>query len=70
MIKDGNIKIREPGLLTPLIEHRLRQSTKIDYFAPELKERGDFVELDKSDMWSYGVLFYYLLHRQIPVLDP
>lgn len=36
-------------------------SHKIDYFAPQLKQKSDFVELDKSDMWSYGVLYYYLL---------
>ena len=28
------------------------------------------MELDKSDMWSYGVLFYYLLQRKLPELDP
>lgn len=34
MIKNKNIKIREPGLLTPFIESKLMASTKIDYFAP------------------------------------
>lgn len=44
-------------------------STKIDYFAPELKEKSDFVELDKSDMWSYGVLYYFLLRGSLPELN-
>jgi serine/threonine protein kinase len=25
------------------------------------------VQLDKSDMWSYGVLYYYLLSAKMPV---
>lgn len=70
LIKDKNIKLREPGLLTPFIETKLMSSTKIDYFAPELKEKSDFVELDKSDMWSYGVLYYYLLRGCLPELNP
>lgn len=37
MIKNKNIKIREPGLITPFLENKLIMSTKIDYFAPELK---------------------------------
>ena len=27
------------------------------------------VQLDKSDMWSYGVLYYYLLSIKLPVSD-
>lgn len=38
MIKNNNIKLREPGLLTPFIENKLyANNKKIDYFAPELK---------------------------------
>ncbi len=68
MIKNKNIKIRQPGLLTPFIENKLITSTKIDYFAPELKQKSDFVELDKSDMWSYGILYYFLLQGSLPQL--
>ena len=27
------------------------------------------VQLDKSDMWSYGVLYYFLLSTKLPVSD-
>lgn len=27
------------------------------------------VQLDKSDMWSYGVLYHYLLSSKLPVCD-
>jgi serine/threonine protein kinase len=27
------------------------------------------VQLDKSDMWSYGVLYYFLISQQLPVSD-
>lgn len=41
----------------------------IDYFAPELKENLEMVQLDKSDMWSYGVLYYYLISGKLPSSD-
>lgn len=38
MVKDKNIKLREPGLLTPSVEKKLVEAKHtIDYFAPELK---------------------------------
>jgi serine/threonine protein kinase len=67
MIKDKNIRLREPGMLTPIVEKKLIESKNIiDYFAPELKENLEMVQLDKSDMWSYGVLYYYLISGQLP----
>ena len=27
------------------------------------------MELDKSDMWSYGILYYYLLYKELPMID-
>lgn len=67
MIKDKNIKLREPGMLAPSVEKRLIDSKNvIDYFAPELKENLEMVQLDKSDMWSYGVLYYYLISGKLP----
>ena len=27
------------------------------------------VQLDKSDMWSYGILYYYLISQKLPVSD-
>lgn len=56
-------------MISPFIDNKLAASAKIDYFAPELKEKSDFVELDKSDMWSYGVLYYYLLRQSLPELN-
>ena len=41
-------------------------SQSVDYFAPELKERSDFVEFDKSDIWSYGILYYFLIDKSLP----
>ena len=29
----------------------------------------DFVELDKTDIWSYGVMYIYLLTGEMPKLD-
>ena len=69
MVKDKNLKIREPGILTPYIENKLYSSIKIDYFAPELKNKTEFVSLDKSDIWSFGVLYYYLLGSKMPELQ-
>ena len=70
MVKDKSIKLREPGLLTPFVEKRLVEGRgTIDYFAPELKENQEMVQLDKSDMWSYGVLYYFLVARQLPASD-
>lgn len=70
MVKDKNIKIREPGMLAPSVEKRLIDGKNtIDFFAPELKENLEMVQLDKSDMWSYGVLYYYLLSGKLPVSD-
>jgi serine/threonine protein kinase len=67
MIKDKSIRLREPGMLTPSVEKRLIESKNIiDYFAPELKENLEMVQLDKSDMWSYGVLYYYLISGKLP----
>lgn len=44
MIHNTNVKIREPGLLTPIVEKKLQaNSNVIDFFAPELKEKMDFV---------------------------
>ena len=34
MIKNRNIKLREPGLLSPFIEKKLNSSQEVDYFAP------------------------------------
>lgn len=68
MIKDKNIKIREPGLIAPYVEKRLIENKNtIDYFAPELKENLEMVQLDKSDMWSYGILYYYLISAKMPI---
>lgn len=54
-------------MLAPSIEKRLIEGKNtIDYFAPELKENLEMVQLDKSDMWSYGVLYYYLLSGKLP----
>lgn len=53
-------------MLTPSIERRLNLSKLVDYFAPELKEKAEFVEYDKSDIWSYGILYYYLIDRNVP----
>jgi serine/threonine protein kinase len=70
MIKDKSVRLREPGLLTPPIEKRLVESKgTIDYFAPELKENLEMTQLDRSDMWSYGVLYYYLIAGILPVAD-
>ena len=70
MVKDKSIKLREPGLLTPFVEKRLVEGRgAIDYFAPELKENQEMVQLDKSDMWSYGVLYYFLVARHLPASD-
>lgn len=67
MIKGKNIRLREPGLISPSAEKRLIEGKNIiDYFAPELKENLEMVQLDKSDMWSYGVLYYYLLSGKLP----
>ena len=27
------------------------------------------VQLDKSDMWSYGVLYYFLIAKKLPFAD-
>lgn len=70
MIANKSIRIREPGLLTPLVEKKLGESKGlIDYFAPELKENLEMTQLDKSDMWSYGVLYYYLIAGNLPVAN-
>ena len=67
MVKDKGIKLREPGLLSPSVEGRLAEKKGfIDYFAPELKENLEMVELDKSDMWSFGVLFFFMLNKEFP----
>ncbi len=29
----------------------------------------EMVQLDKSDMWSFGVLYYDLIARKLPVSD-
>ena len=34
-----------------------------------MKENLEMVELDKSDMWSYGVLYYYLSSGKMPESD-
>jgi len=55
-------------MLAPSLEKRLIDSKNlIDYFAPELKENLEMVQLDKSDMWSYGVLYYFLISGKLPV---
>ena len=69
MLHNGNIKLREPGILTPIIEKALQANQTIDFFAPELKEKLDFVELDKSDIWSYGITYIYLLTGEMPKTD-
>lgn len=57
-------------MLAPSVEKRLIDGKNtIDFFAPELKENLEMVQLDKSDMWSYGVLYYYLLSGKLPVSD-
>ena len=70
MIKGKNIRLREPGLISPTVEKRLIEGKNIiDYFAPELKENLEMVQLDKSDMWSYGVLYYYLISGKLPTAN-
>ena len=70
MIKGKNIRLREPGLISPSVEKRLIEGKNaIDYFAPELKENLEMVQLDKSDMWSYGVLYYYLISGKLPTAN-
>lgn len=57
-------------MLAPSVEKRLIDAKNtIDFFAPELKENLEMVQLDKSDMWSYGVIYYYLLTAKLPVSD-
>lgn len=57
-------------MLAPSVEKRLIDGKNtIDFFAPELKENLEMVQLDKSDMWSYGVLYYYLLSGKLPTSD-
>lgn len=70
MLKDKGLKVREPGLLSPSLEKRLVEGKNIiDYFAPELKQNLEMVQLDKSDMWSYGVLYYFLISGNLPIAN-
>jgi hypothetical protein len=46
----------------------------MDYFAPEIKKSAmdkdnSKIYLDKSDIWSWGALFFKQLYSETPIFD-
>ncbi len=45
----------------------------MDFFAPEYKKNSSINDpkafLERSDIWSFGVIFYRLLYGEMPIFD-
>ena len=68
------LKLGEPLIFNEKAERKLRDNKSIlDYFAPELKKNAmqsdPFANLERADLWSYGMIFYKLLFGETPIFD-
>lgn len=66
----GKVRVREPSMISNMVEKKLKENyLKIDYYAPELKQLTGMTDVSRSDIWSFGVIYYYCLTGEMPTFD-
>lgn len=57
-------------MVSNLVEKKLKeQFERKDYYAPEFKQLSGMGDISKSDIWSFGMIFYYCLTGELPQFD-
>lgn len=68
------VKIGEP-LFTGVSQKEIfaEKSNQFDYFAPEFKQHvsqpESYANLIKTDVWTFGILFFKMVYGDIPIFD-
>ena len=64
-----NIKLIDFGFSTITAKHQSMNEAigTVNYMPPEIVNREDYT--DKVDVWSYGIILYYMRYKRFPFDD-
>ena len=57
-------------MISNLVEKKLKeQFERKDYYAPEFKQLSGMGDISRSDIWSFGMIYYFCLTGELPQFD-